>query len=447
MKRRSGSRSRAEQQLQVLMDKARKMEQGGDLEGLLITELRELEKLIYEEAVAERESASAACEADFPPPVCRQCDAQATMRKSGYRPRTIRTLAGEVHYERTVYECPVCRCSFSWRDWEMGAFVGERLTRGLVRKVAYASALGSYSTAHQMLGEFCAVPVSRAEFARVVDQEGDRLEHRQRRREELYLRSVSPQSPAPAPEKRCERLVLEADATCVLTVAGEEHKSVYCGVAFDLADRGRDAGKRPFLAHKRYTASAEDMADFGQRLKALAHRLGLRQSAQVCFLADGAHCLWRWAKEHLPPNARLIQDFWHVMEHLAGLAQDMFGQAWPEHLARWEQLLRASRVADIIAELKRSALKRRGQVQKRLKQEIGYLENGRERMDYARYQQEGWPIGSGAVEGACKHLIKERFCVTGAHWRRDNISKLLAIRQSIFNDEWESDWQHRRVAA
>jgi len=34
--------------------------------------------------------------------------------------------------------------------------------------------------------------------------------------------------------------------------------------------------------------------------------------------------------------------------------------------------------------------------------EIQYLEKGRERMDYARYEREGLPIGSGAVEGTCK---------------------------------------------
>ena len=43
-------------------------------------------------------------------------------------------------------------------------------------------------------------------------------------------------------------------------------------------------------------------------------------------------------------------------------------------------------------------------------------------MDYARFEREGWPIGSGAVEATCKHLVKERFCVTGARscWPSDS---------------------------
>ena len=61
-------------------------------------------------------------------------------------------------------------------------------------------------------------------------------------------------------------------------------------------------------------------------------------------------------------------------------------------------------------------------------------------MDYARYEKQGWPIGSGAVEGTCKHLVKTRFGVTGARWRRKNIGKILALRLALFNNEWDKYW-------
>ena len=65
-------------------------------------------------------------------------------------------------------------------------------------------------------------------------------------------------------------------------------------------------------------------------------------------------------------------------------------------------------------------------------------------MDYPRYRGDGWPIGSGAVEGTCKHLVKERDNVTGARWRRDNIPFVLALRLSIFNEKWESDRREKQ---
>lgn len=91
---------------------------------------------------------------------------------------------------------------------------------------------------------------------------------------------------------------------------------------------------------------------------------------------------------------------------------------------------------ELLAEHKR----RRGHLRKRVAAELHYLESGRMRMDYARFEAAGWPIGSGAVEGECKHLVKARFNLTGARWRRANIEPVLALRLSRFNEECEQDW-------
>ncbi len=41
---------------------------------------------------------------------------------------------------------------------------------------------------------------------------------------------------------------------------------------------------------------------------------------------------------------------------------------------------------------------------KTLRREAGYLQRNLPFMDYARYLKNGWPIGTGVVEGACRHL-------------------------------------------
>jgi len=365
----------------------------------------------------------------------------------GKRSRNIRTLSGSAIYEREVYECSECRHSYAPMDEEMGVLPGEKLTRAVVRKVSYASARSSYAQASKDLKELIDVDVSPAECARVVEEEGARLERIQREREERRLAPVSYTRPALPAEIQCEKLVLQADATCVLTVEGEEHKSVYCGMAFGQDSRGRkEESNRPFITQKRYTGSAKNMEDFGQRLKALAYRMGMRYAESIAFIADGARCLWKWAEDALPKDVVFIQDFWHVCEHLADLAQELYGKNWKEKFSRWKMALRESLVDKILVELEEEHKRRRGNLRKKVKDEIQYLQNGRERMDYARFEKEGWPIGSGAIEATCKHLIKERFCITGAHWRRKNIGKLLSLRLSIFNNEWDQDWKETLAA-
>jgi len=323
---------------------------------------------------------------------------------------------------------------------------GRCLTPSLTRKVAWLAARTTFEAASADLRELLDVQVSGSEFQRVALEVGERFEALSRQEDAQWNRPVSPERPGREPQLSPKRLALMADATSVLTVAGEEHKRVYCGRAFDVAARGRkDTNGRPFLSDSRFAASAVNFEDFTVRLLALARRCGLRRARQVAFIADGARCLWKWARETLGAQAILIQDFWHVCEHLSLLAQDLHGPAWPETFERWKALLHDSHVDHVLDELRQARSAGRGAKRKRLNEEIGYLEAGRERMDYARYRRQGWPIGSGAIEGTCKYLVKQRFGVTGARWRRCNIPSVLALRVAQANGDW--DEYYRRLDA
>jgi hypothetical protein len=327
-------------------------------------------------------------------------------------------------------------------DVEMDLQPGEHLTRSLARLGAYAGARASFGWAEKDVLVMTGQRISRAEIARIVEDHGRRFDARQRAREAERLRPVSPERPAPKPWIRPKRLVLQADATSVLTVKGEEHKMVYCGRAFGMEMRGKkDGSNRPFLTDSRFTASAESFEDFGQRFKALGYESGLRTAEQVAFIADGARPLWAWAQANLPRGTVMIQDFWHVVDRLSKLGEKLWGSAKNPILKRWRKWLRASHVDRVIKELQALRASKRGATRAEIEVEIGYLETGRGRMDYARYAREGWPIGSGAIEGTCKHLVKERFDVTGARWRRKNIPYVLALRLAIFNKQWDREWE------
>jgi hypothetical protein len=329
----------------------------------------------------------------------------------------------------------------------MGAH--ERMTRRTVKKVAWAAAHHSFPQAPKDLEHQAGLQVSTAECARVAAEYGKRLDAMQREREAAWTAPYTPGKRRAEPEKTVDRLVVEADATSVLTGAGEEHKMVYCATAFDTKDclKKGPPHERPMIVERRYSASGVDFEDFEERLKALRARMGVMRGILMAFIGDGAPCLWLLAKR-LFPSAVLIQDYWHVCEHLATLVKDLFGTSnrATQIIAKWKTALWDSRLDEILADLETEKKQRRGKKRERVEEEIQYLENGRERMDYARFRQQGWPIGSGAVEGTCKHLVKERYNVTGARWKRKNIPDVLALRLSIFNDEWETDWTNLNAA-
>jgi hypothetical protein len=354
----------------------------------------------------------------------------------------VKTLRGEFVFWRTVWECPETRRQVAPLDEEIGLEQGARLTHEVISKVAFAGARSAYAGAAEDLRRLAGIEVSAAEFARVVNEEGARVLALQEEREERWSEPVSSDRPVFAAECDCERLVVEADATAVLTVKGEEHKMVYCARAYDAAGRYEKRGRTMLAGQSRFAAGAETIEEFKYSVDALANRMGARAAGAIAFIADGAPCLWKMASERLP-GAVQIQDFWHVSEHLFGLARVLHGENTAEGKAtgeRWKTMLHEGKVEDISGELRELPKTHRGHKREKLGGEIHYLEEGKHRMDYPRYRAEGWPIGSGAVEAACKHLIKERMCVTGARWRRKNIANTVALRVCRANGEWDRDF-------
>jgi hypothetical protein len=67
-----------------------------------------------------------------------------------------------------------------------------------------------------------------------------------------------------------------------------------------------------------------------------------------------------------------------------------------------------------------------------------YLETHHEHLDYARYRQEGLPIGSGCVESACKWLIQSRFKGVGIRWSESGLNHLLHLRLAWTNERFAS---------
>ena len=58
----------------------------------------------------------------------------------------------------------------------------------------------------------------------------------------------------------------------------------------------------------------------------------------------------------------------------------------------------------------------KGQKRKTVGDAAEYFERNRDRMKYDEYLAAGYPIGSGVVEGACRHLVKDRMERTGMRW-------------------------------
>jgi len=67
---------------------------------------------------------------------------------------------------------------------------------------------------------------------------------------------------------------------------------------------------------------------------------------------------------------------------------------------------------------------------------LGYFERNRDRMKYDENLKQGYPIGSGVVEGACRNLFKDRTERMGMRWCVNGAQAILDLRAVYLNDDW-----------
>jgi len=73
---------------------------------------------------------------------------------------------------------------------------------------------------------------------------------------------------------------------------------------------------------------------------------------------------------------------------------------------------------------------------------VRYLANKREFLHYDRALDAGWPIATGVIEGACRHLIADRLSLSGSRWGLDGAEAVLTFRAVISNGDLEEYWRY-----
>lgn len=172
-------------------------------------------------------------------------------------------------------------------------------------------------------------------------------------------------------------------------------------------------------------------------------RRGVPQAGAVSFGSDGAawcgHCADAWC-----PEAVRFLDFPHAAEYVTAAAAVYYRELpvtreqWVEEqlhalkhegpqgtvaaLRRWEQVLTAPADQAVV------------------RKSADYLEPRMEAMNYPELRAGGWPIGTGSVESANKLVVEARLKGPGMHWARPHVDPMLALRNMVCSERWDTDW-------
>ncbi len=240
----------------------------------------------------------------------------------------------------------------------------------------------------------------------------------------------------------------EAIVTCLYTIAPYIRTAQDVRAALLHEAPRADHPTRPLPVHKEARATLDGKASAVLTLQQRAvQRDGQHIRARVA-LTDGAESL----QQHMItafPDHTLILDIIHASEYLWATATAVLGETSPLRtpwVALKLDLLLSGQVDTLIADLTAEAARMTWTETQRtaIERTIGYYVRNRAYMQYDRYLAQGWPIGTGVVEGACGHLVKDRMEQAGMRWTRSGAPAILDLRAVRINGDWDAYWQFHR---
>lgn len=168
-----------------------------------------------------------------------------------------------------------------------------------------------------------------------------------------------------------------------------------------------------------------------------------REDQVLIRLMDGQHSLWDTAQACCEVPAECVVDILdvvHVSSYVWRAAKVFHSHREHQEAFTRERLLRILQgdVKGVVAGLRRMATVRnlRGNSRKEIDTVCGYFAAHRDRMQYDVHLAAGYPIATGVIEGACRHLVKDRMERSGMRWTLEGAQAMLNLR-ALRQSSWE----------
>jgi hypothetical protein len=385
-------------------------------------------------------------------PNCQECH-QPMRLVDPERPRMLQGLVGDYAISRAYFLCDRCHQGRAPLDEHLGLGVGA-LSPGLQRVASRLGIDDSFGDAVDALHETLRIELATEADRRITEGIGQVAEDEAQAR---IARAKAGQEPFSKSETAptSSTLLVEVDGSLVHEVDGQWHE-VKSGLAAPLGPKVREDKEtgRSVLAMGKpsYCAGFESAEAFWYRVYVEACRRGLGTTMVmlVVVLGDGAEWIWHYASAFLAVevgNRRVkvieILDIYHAFEHLGKVAEAMFGQGsqsakeWVEPLRRRLEAEGVGPILEALGALSPASEEASEEVRKG----IAYFQENASRMDYPTYLALQLPIGSGAIESACKTLIEEREKGAGMRWSQKGAQAVATLRALHKSGRWDSFWK------
>jgi hypothetical protein len=307
-----------------------------------------------------------------------------------------------------------------------------------VESIVLLGTVGPFERVPLVLDRLLRVPVS-VETARRLTERIGRTEEQ---REDAEAERVRATLPMPETGPAIQQLSLDGAMVPLVGGTWAEVKTLALG---EVDQRTAADGSRQITTTAlSYFSRLTDAETFRELARGELYRRGTAAATVVCAVQDGAEWQQRFVDHHRPDAVRIL-DFPHALEHLGTAGRAVFGPgtaAFSEWLGIQahtfkhgdpEVVLTALRTLDLDAAVDPEAATHQAEA-------LAYFEKRRAQITYADFRQQGYPIGSGAVESANKLVVEARLKGSGMHWDRASVNPMVCLRDLLCSNRWATAW-------
>jgi uncharacterized protein UPF0236 len=359
------------------------------------------------------------------------------------RTATIVSVFGRVSYRRGYYVCEECHARQSPLDRRLGLAAGQ-VTAGLAELLALAGVEIAFEEATRWLEHYLLFRVSdntlRKETERFGElQEAQETEWKAKSQKEVWLQHRQREL-----GKQPGRLYGSLDGV-MAPLIGEWRELK--NIAWYRVEKVRSYQKRRRHAKRvgeQNDLQAQDISyscDFktGDEFSDLFWVSACQRQAdlfeELVFVCDGAVWIWKLIERHFPHAVQIV-DWYHASAYLPPIAEAAF-QPGTEQYQTWLENARSLLWEGQIDTLLHTCQQLPSPASPAVHKAITYFTHNQHRMDYARFRQLGYFIGSGTVESAGKQIAGLRLKRAGARWTQLGALTTAKARAAWLSGAWE----------
>jgi len=339
-----------------------------------------------------------------------RCDCGCQARRISKREAKVLTVFGWVSYRRSYYGCPRCGEKQHRLDQDWAICPGE-VSPVLGKLLAIAGVDIAFERARRSIKEFLLVEVSDNTIRKQTQLMGEK----QAQREAQWIQDSQDEAWLQKRERTIasvpERLYGSLDGAQV--PIGEEWRELKTLSWYRVAAvYGQEQPKAQEISYHCEIAQAQD---FGRLLWATGVRRLADQAKELVFVCDGAVWIWNLISHYFPEAIQIV-DWYHACEYLTPIADAVFSQGterqkWLQKVKDWLWHGKIQKVIQACQQYLHHSL-----AAEAAQRASTYYTNNQHRMNYAEYRRNGYWIGSGTVESACKQIATARLKIAGARW-------------------------------